>query len=85
MFLCVLVFWRGKKSSPQELLYIRELLKKKNRTRCFTTHTHIHTDRHRDAERNSTDRKGNKITGGFGGKTNQRDMKGEREVERQRW
>lgn len=42
----------------------------------------LHTLSHSD--RNSIDRKGNKKTGEFGGKTNQRDVKGGRVRERKR-
>lgn len=58
--------WREK--LPSRAVVHQKRKKKKDREK---THTHTH--------RNSTDRDGNKTTGGFGRKTNQRDMNGERE------
>lgn len=77
MFLCS----REERKAPLKSCCTSESLKKNKDEKLHNTHTPLHAKTHR----NSTDRDGNKITGGFGGKTNQRDMKGEREAERQRW
>lgn len=73
--MCVLECLRGREKLPSRSCCTSERLKKKDSETANTlTHTHIH----------SIDREGNKITGGFGGKTNQRDVKKERQGSRHR-
>lgn len=74
--MCVCVC-EGGKNSPQGAVVHQRGLKKDSKRAYTPSHTHTH--------RNSTDRKGNKKTGEFGGKTNQRDVKGERKREGDEW
>lgn len=72
---------RGREKLPSRSCCTSERLKERQREGLHTL-THMRTHTH--IGRNSIDREGNKITGGFGGKTNQRDVKGERGMERGR-
>lgn len=65
----------GGKNSPQGAVVHQRGLKKDSERAYTPSHT----------ERNSTDRKGNKKTGEFGGKQIKKDVKGERKREGDEW